>query len=75
MAVTLRPVGHSLTPRLGHATFEVAAAREERPELLHREEDDNPSRPGIFAFYDWCWGSDELWLIARMSDNSTFRHR
>jgi hypothetical protein len=67
--------GVQLAPGLGHATLEVVAAQEERPHLLHRDEDANPSRhPGIFALYDWCWGADEQWLIATTSDNSTFSH-
>ena len=67
--------GKFLRSGLGHATAEVVAAIEERGVLNHRHEDDNPVRhAGIFALYDWCWGSDEQWLVSTTSENSTFSH-
>jgi len=63
--------GKFLRAGLGHATAEVVAAKEERTTLGHRHEDDNAVRhAGIFALYDWCWGSDEQWLISTTGENS-----
>jgi hypothetical protein len=67
--------GLRLQSGLGHATLEVEAAVEERPNLRFRNEDDNRLRHArIFALYDWCWGSDQQWLHSTTSQNSTFSH-
>jgi hypothetical protein len=67
--------GSVLSPGLGHGTEEVQAAIEERPNLRHRNEDDNRSRHArIFALYDWCWGSDQQWLHSTTNENATYSH-
>lgn len=67
--------GGHLRPGLGHATRNVDQAVEERRNLAHRDRDDNRMRQaGIFALYDWCWGSDEQWLYSTTADMTIFSH-
>lgn len=62
--------GYMLQAGVGFATVAVPpAVIEERPYLAYRSNDDNAARhAGVFALYDWCWGSDQQWLH-RVSDD------
>ncbi|MBL7257121.1 hypothetical protein [Paractinoplanes lichenicola] len=67
--------GRLLQAGLSHGTIEVDAAIEERPMLRFRNQDDNRLRhAGIYALYDWCWGSDQQWLHSTSQQNSVFSH-
>jgi hypothetical protein len=71
---TYRP-GRVLREGLGHGTLHVPDAIEKRPTLEYRQDDDNRRRHvGIFALYDWCWGSDEQWLHRTSEDMTTYSH-
>ncbi len=66
--------GSTLVPGLAHACRNVDDANEVK-KLLHREDDDNRRRhAGVFALYDWCWGSDGQWLYSATADNELFSH-
>jgi hypothetical protein len=59
----------------GHGTLMVADAIEVRGAPARRSEDDNRRRHvGIFAMYDWCWGSDEQWLHCTTDDWRIYSH-
>jgi len=68
--------GHGRQLEHGYAvgSRDVPGVIEER-ELKYRQLDDNRRRQaGIFALYDWCWGSDAQWLYASEADQRTHSH-
>lgn len=65
------------------ATLEVGLAHASRHvqdtdlvhSLEHRQQDDNSRRhAGVFALYDWCWGSDDQWLYCHTEDHKLYSH-
>ncbi len=67
--------GRQLESGYGHGTQTVNAAVEERGVPAHRAEDDNRRRHvGLYALYDWCWGSDEQYLHATTDDWRIYSH-
>lgn len=68
-----RPGSH-LAQGNAHGSRHVADATEYR-DLRDRDRDDNRIRQtGLFALFDWCWGSDGQWLYQASNDNSIFSH-
>ncbi|MCD5351493.1 HipA family kinase [Kineosporia mesophila] len=66
--------GVGLIPGLAFGSRHVDDVLEERA-LTHRREDDNRTRhAGVYALYDWCWGSDDQWLYQTSDDNRLFSH-
>jgi hypothetical protein len=67
--------GRTLQEGFGHGTRHVPHAIEKRPNLEHRQDDDNRRRHvGVFALYDWCWGGDAQWLHDTNEDMTTYSH-
>jgi hypothetical protein len=67
--------GAKLAAGYGHGTLMISAAVEVRGTPGRRFEDDNRQRHvGIFALYDWCWGSDEQWLHCTTDDWRIYSH-
>lgn len=68
--------GYFLEEGVGFATRAIPpVVVEERPFLRHRARDDNARRHvGVFALYDWCWGSDEQWLHHVSDDWRLYSH-
>jgi hypothetical protein len=54
---------------LGHAD------EQGRPSLVARDQDDNRVRHvGIYALFDWCWGTDAQWLYDLDNDRTIYSH-
>ena len=59
---------------LAHGSRDVPDTVMEKS-LGYRTEDDNRRRHvGVFALYDWCWGSDGQWLYALRDEHKTYSH-
>ena len=66
--------GHRLEVGLANGSLEVPNSHEDRA-LGHRTRDDNARRHvGVFAMYDWCWGSDPQWLFETPADERLHSH-
>lgn len=66
--------GRHLVEGVGHASAHVEGVTELR-ELTRRQEDDNRARhAGVFALWDWCWGTDDQWLYAAPKDEALHSH-
>lgn len=66
--------GSRLSAGFGCGSAMVPGAVETR-DLSNRSEDDNRRRhAGVFALYDWCWGSDDQWLISTALQNACYSH-
>lgn len=60
---------------LAHASRALNRAEEHRPALAARAEDDNCRRHvGVYALYDWCFGSDQQWLYDLDDERAIFSH-
>lgn len=61
---------------IAHASRALEHADEAgRPNLIDRAKDDNTRRHvGVYALYDWCFGSDPQWLYDRDNDRTTYSH-
>ena len=61
---------------LAHASRALDHADEAgRPALVDRAKDDNSRRHvGVYALYDWCFGSDPQWLYDQDSDRTIYSH-
>jgi hypothetical protein len=60
---------------IAHASLAVGHAEETRPSLAARAKDDNSRRHvGVYALYDWCWGTDPQWLYDLDNDRMTYSH-
>ena len=67
--------GPQLPAGIASASKTIADAIEMRPELLHRDRDDNARRhAGVFALFDWCWGDDQQWLTVETDDHRIYSH-
>lgn len=66
----------TLSAGLAHASLALERADERgRPSLTARGHDDNRRRHvGIYALYDWCYGSDQQWLYDLDQDLSIYSH-
>lgn len=66
--------GQALVAGTASASRAVSNVHEERT-LIHRDRDDNARRhAGVFALYDWCWGSDDQWLYETTADEQVHSH-
>jgi hypothetical protein len=66
--------GLKMVPGYASASRDLGGCLEER-DLVHRDKDDNASRQaGVFALYDWCWGSDDQWLYVPSADYQLYSH-
>jgi hypothetical protein len=66
--------GYALVPGIASGSADVDGVVDKK-ELLYRGEDDNAARhAGVYALYDWCWGSDDQWLYCADSDNAVHSH-
>ncbi|MEU1733725.1 hypothetical protein [Streptosporangium sp. NPDC020145] len=64
-----------LQPGIAHACLALDRAIETRPQLTSRTQDDNRRRQvGVYALYDWCFGSDPQWLHDLSNDRSIYSH-
>ncbi|MFC4535067.1 hypothetical protein [Sphaerisporangium dianthi] len=67
--------GLPLVPGIAHASKALQHADERRDNLAYRNRDDNRVRHvGVYALYDWCWGSDAQWLHDVDNDQSIYSH-
>lgn len=68
--------GVRLQPGFAHASRALEHADEQgRPALLARHQNDNRRRHvGIYALYDWCFGSDPQWLYDLDADRTIYSH-
>lgn len=66
--------GHKLVAGLASGSREISGAHE-ASQLDYRRRDDNRRRhAGVFAIFDWCWGSDPQWLFEASDDERTHSH-
>jgi hypothetical protein len=66
--------GRKVEPGLAHGSLAIEDTTEIRS-LEHRQEDDNQRRhAGVFALYDWCWGSDDQWLYVHTDEQKLYSH-
>ncbi len=66
--------GRKLESGLAHASLAIEDVKEARP-LLYRQQDNNRRRHvGVFALYDWCWGSDDQWLYVHTEEQKLYSH-
>jgi hypothetical protein len=72
----IRPGFPPLQEGLAHASLAIDHADEAgRPSLMDRAKDGNCRRHvGVYALYDWCFGSDPQWLYDQDNDRMTFSH-
>jgi hypothetical protein len=64
-----------LQPGFHSGSKNVAAVVEIKGALADRDKDDNARRhAGLFAVYDWCWGSDPQYLYSEDEDRRTYSH-
>ena len=74
--------GHELSPGrpvsagLAHASAALEHCDEMgRPQLHARAQDDNRVRhAGVYALFDWCYGSDQQWLYDIDDDRRIYSH-
>lgn len=68
--------GVQLREGLAHASLALDRADEQgRPQLSARGQDDNRRRHvGVYALYDWCFGTDAQWLYDIDSDRTVYSH-
>lgn len=73
--------GHELSPGrpmsagLAHASQAMEHADEGRGQLAARSQDDNRVRhAGVYALFDWCYGSDQQWLYDIDDDRRIYSH-
>lgn len=68
--------GTPISAGLAHASQALEHADEKgRPRLVARSQDDNSRRhAGVYALYDWCWGSDQQWLYDLDDDDRLYSH-
>jgi len=68
--------GKPLQAGLAHASRALERADEQgRPQLAARAQDDNRRRHvGVYALYDWCYGSDAQWLYDLDNDRTLYSH-
>jgi hypothetical protein len=60
---------------LAHASLALGNAEEHRPSLIARTDDNNSHRHvGVYALYDWCFGTDQQWLFDLDGDRMIFSH-
>jgi hypothetical protein len=61
---------------IAHASWALEHCDEAgRPSLRDRAKDDNTRRHvGVYALYDWCFGSDPQWLYDQDSDRTIYSH-
>jgi hypothetical protein len=72
---TARPGSPPLQEGLAHASLALSHAEEHRPALIARTDDNNCRRQvGVYALYDWCFGTDQQWLYDLDSDRMIFSH-
>lgn len=66
--------GH-LQAGIAHASLALSKVIERRPALASHTRDDNPRRRvGVYAMWDWCFGSDPQWLYDLDNDESVYSH-
>jgi hypothetical protein len=66
--------GHALEPGFAHGSRAVSGVQE-ASRLLYVDRDDNAVRhAGVFALYDWCFGSDPQWLYAEPEERRLYSH-
>jgi hypothetical protein len=66
--------GHALRPGFAHGSRAVSGVQEDRT-LLYVDRDENAVRhAGVFALYDWCFGSDPQWLYAEPEERRLYSH-
>ncbi|MEV7014048.1 HipA family kinase [Streptosporangium sp. NPDC051022] len=71
----LGPGQGKLQAGLAYASRALSNAIEHRPALESRTADDNRRRQvGIYALWDWCFGSDPQWLYDLENDKSIYSH-
>lgn len=67
--------GLFVEPGLAHGSASVSSVVEASGAPDHRYRDDNRRRhAGLFALYDWCYGSDEQWLYRETADREIHSH-
>ena len=68
--------GTPIKAGLAHASAALERADEMgRPSLYARSQDDNRTRhAGVYALYDWCYGSDKQWLYDIDDDRRIYSH-
>lgn len=72
---TPRPGCPPLQEGLAHASLAVSNAEEHRTSLIARTDDHNSQRQvGVYALYDWCFGTDPQWLYDLDRDRMIFSH-
>jgi hypothetical protein len=71
----VRP-GAFLSKGLAHASLALNHADEAgRPYLASRSQDDNRRRhAGVYALFDWCFGTDNQWLYDLDDDRRLYSH-
>jgi hypothetical protein len=70
-----RPASPPLEAGLAHASRALDHAEEGRPALASRANDDNRRRHvGVYALYDWCFGTDQQWLYDLDDDRRLYSH-
>lgn len=68
--------GKPLNAGLAHASRALEHADEAgRPNLASRDMDHNSSRHvGVYALFDWCFGSDQQWLYDIDNERTLYSH-
>lgn len=68
--------GTPISAGLAHASAALERADEMgRPGLYARTQDDNRTRHvGVYALFDWCFGSDQQWLYDIDDDRRLYSH-
>lgn len=68
--------GTPIRAGLAHGSAALERADEMgRPALYARDQDDNRARhAGVYALYDWCYGSDQQWLYDIDDDRRLYSH-
>lgn len=71
----VRP-GTPLAAGVAHGSLALEHADEMgRPSLYARQQDDNARRHvGVYALFDWCYGSDQQWLYDLDDDRRLYSH-
>jgi hypothetical protein len=75
LSLEIKP-GVQLSPGLAHASLSLGRADEQgRPSLAFRNRDNNHRRHvGVYALYDWCFGTDAQWLYDIDHDRTIYSH-
>ncbi len=64
----------ALVPGIAHASLAVDNSIESS-RLSHRLDNENVIRHTfIMALHDWCWGSDNQWLVSLVEDRAYYSH-